>query len=186
MQTETLAQKLGTELRLPTSSMLSKTARLGLAGPEALMNEAIARGCFHYLQGRTPPSQQVSLEALTNEELSIALLSVANAYDPWIIRVGAMLLSAEGNDAHEIARLAVAENSEFVVRAIAEAGARYEPDAEFWKRLLLALPATPSPKSGVLPHPSRYISMPGLIGPRTHGKAVWLRPRKLISMGYAN
>ena len=183
MQTETLAQKLGT--RALRSPLLLKAEELGLHGPKSLMDEAVARGCFHYLQGRTPPQQQVNLEAFSNAELAIALLTAANPYDPWLIRVGAMMLGAEDNDPAEIARLAVVEDSEQVVRAIAEAGVHYEPEVAFWKTLLALLPETLPPKSGVLPHHSRYVSTPGLTGPRTHGKAVWLRPAKLKAFGYA-
>jgi hypothetical protein len=183
VQTETLAQKLGT--RALSSPLLLKAEELGLHGPKALMNEAVARGCFHYLQGRTPPQQQVSLETFSNAELAIALLTSANPYDPWLIRIGAMMLGAEDNDPAEVVRLAVLEGSEQVVRSIAEAGARYEPHVAFWKTLLALLPDTLPPRSGVLPHHSRYVSMPGLTGPRTHGKAVWLRPAKLKAFGYA-
>ena len=73
-----------------------------------------------------------------------------------------------------------------MVRAIAEAGRRYEPELPFWITLLADLPPSPLPRSGVLPHHSRYVSMPGLVGPRTQGKAVWLRPRKLKVLGYAD
>ncbi|MFN0078471.1 MAG: hypothetical protein ACKVY0_18595 [Prosthecobacter sp.] len=183
MQTETLAQKLGT--RGHGSRLLLKAQQAGLHGPQALLDEAIARGCFHYLQGRTPPLQRVSLEALSNMELALALLTPANLYDPWLIRVGAMMQGAEGNDPAQIAQLAVDEGCEQVVRAIAEAGVRYEPDAAFWKTLLDLLPPSLALKPGVLPHHSRYVSTPGLTGPRTRGKAVWLRPAKLKAFGYA-
>lgn len=183
VQTETLAQMLGTHGH--GSRLLLKAQQAGLHGPQALLDEAIARGCFHYLQGRTPPLQRVSLAALSNTELALALLTPANLYDPWLIRVGAMMLGAEGNDPVQIAHLAVAEGCEQVVRAIAEAGVRYEPEVLFWKTLLDMLPPSSPPKPGVLPHHSRYVSTPGLTGPRTRGKAVWLRPAKLKAFGYA-
>lgn len=183
MQTETLAQKLGT--RALRSPLLLKAEELGLHGPKGLMDEAVARGCFHYLQGRTPPQQQVNLEAFSNAELAIALLTAANPYDPWLIRIGAMMLGAEDNDPAEIARLATDEGSEQVIRAISEAGARYEPEVAFWKALLTLLPDTLPPPSGVMPHHSRFVSMPGLTGPRTRGKTIWLRPAKLKAFGYA-
>ncbi len=183
MQTETLAQKLGAPtLRSP---LLLKAEQAGLHGSKALMDEAVARGCFHYLQGRTPPQQQVSLEAFSNAELAVALMTAANPYDPWLIRVGAMMLGAEDNDPAEIVRLAANEGCNQVIRAIAEAGVRYEPDMTFWKTLLILLPDTLPPRPGVLPHHSRYVSMPGLIGPRTRGKTIWLRPAKLKAFGYA-
>lgn len=183
MQTETLAQKLGTHR--PRSRLLLKAQQAGLHGPQELLDEAIARGCFHYLQGRTPPLQRVNLAALSNTELALALLTPANLYDPWLIRVGAMMLGAEDNDPAQIAQLAVDEGCEQIVRAIAEAGVRYEPEAVFWKTLLDLLPPSSALKPGVMPHHSRYVSTPGLTGPRTRGKSVWLRPAKLKAFGYA-
>lgn len=184
VQMETLAQKLGTHEH--GSPLLLKAQQAGLHGPQELVDEAIARGCFHYLQGRTPPSQRVSLAALSNTELALALLTPANLYDPWLIRVGAMMLGAEGNDPAQIAQLAASEGCEQVVRAIAEAGMRYEPDAAFWNTLLDLLPPASPLKPGVMPHHSRYVSTPGLTGPRTRGKTVWLRPAKLKAFGYAS
>jgi hypothetical protein len=159
-----------------------KAQHLGLHGPEEWKDEAVARGCFHYLQGRIPPKQRVSEEAFTNEELALVLLGAAN--DPWLIRLGAMLLGTETNDPKRIARLASAEGCTPAVRAIAEAGARYEPELPFWSTLLAELPPV-MPPAGVMPHHSRYVSLPGLIAPRTQGKAVWLRPQKIKSFGYA-
>ena len=163
-----------------------KARRLGLHGPAEWMDEAIARGCFHYLQGRTPPKQRVAEDVFSNEELALLLLGTATAHEPWLIREGAMMLGAEGNDPVKIVRLAADEGCAPVVRAIAEAGRRYEPELPFWNTLLTELPPSPLPRSGVMPHHSRYVSMPGLIGPRTQGKAVWLRPRKLKVLGYAD
>jgi hypothetical protein len=120
VQTETLAQKLGTHGH--GSRLLLKARQAGLHGPQELVDEAIARGCYHYLQGRMPPLQKVSLEAFSNAELALALLTPANLYDPWLIRVGAMLLGAEDNDPAQIAELSAQENCGQVVRAVAEAG----------------------------------------------------------------
>jgi hypothetical protein len=165
------------------SPLRSKAQLLGLCGPAEWADEAIARGCFHYLQGRTPPSQRVSEEAFSNEELALVLLGTA--HDPWHIRLGAMLLGTKTNDPKRIARLASAESCASAVRAIAEAAVRYEPDLPFWSTLLAELPPG-SPPLGVMPHHSRYVSLPGLIAPRTQGKAVWLRPKKIRTLGYAD
>ena len=166
------------------SPLRLKAQRLGLHGPGEWKDEAVARGCFHYLQGRTPPQQRVSEKVFSNEELSLVLLGTASAHDPWLIRLGAMLLGAETNDPARIARLASGEGCTPAVRAIAEAATRYEPELPFWSTLLAGLPPG-TPPSGVMPHHSRYVSLPGLIAPRTQGKAVWLRPQKIKALGYA-
>jgi hypothetical protein len=184
MQTETLAQKLG--LTTPVSCLRDAAARLGLLTEEALVEEAVARGCFHYMQHLGhPPAQRVSESEFSNEELAIALLSIANRYEPWLIRVGAMLLSDPANDPHKLARLALSEKCEAVVREIALAGLRYEPESAFWTTLLSLLPETPPLKSGVMPHHTRFVSMPGLVGPKTRGETKWLRPHKPAGLGYA-
>jgi hypothetical protein len=86
------------------------------------------------------------------------------------------MLSAGENTPEEIARLAVMERSEAVVRYVAEAGNRFEPQNSFWTRLLDLLPRTPSPKSGVIPHPTRFVAMTGFTrrGPETIIQ--WIRP----------
>ena len=161
-----------------------KAQRLGLHGPAEWKDEAVARGCFHYFQGRTPPQQRVSEELFSNEELALVLLGTASGNDPWMIRLGAMLLGAETNDPKRIARLASDEGCTPAVRAIAEAAIRYEPELPFWNTLLAELPPG-TPPTGMMPHHSRYVSLPGLIAPRTQGKAVWLRPKKIKALGYA-
>ena len=182
MQTAPSIQQLA--LMAGNSPLRLKAQRLGLHVPAEWKDEAVARGCFHYLQGRTPPQQRVSEEAFSNEELALVLLGTANAHDPWLIRLGAMLLGAETNDPKRIAQQASVEGCMPVVRAIAEAATRYEPELPFWKTLLEELPLG-TPPLGVMPHHSRYVSQPGLIAPRTQGLAVWLRPRKLKALGYA-
>lgn len=185
MQTETLAQKLG--FTTPVSRLREVAKRFGLVTEKDLLDEAVARGCFHYMQQiGHPPQQRVSEDDFSNEELALALLSLANPYEPWLIRVGAMLLSHPANDAAKLVNLAQAEQSEAVVREIAVAGARYEPESAFWNALLTLLPETPPLKSGVMPHHSRFVSMPGIIGPgRKMGTTTWLRSRKPAGLGYA-
>src|SRR6266581_4515156 len=48
----------------------------------------------------------------------------------------------EENDPEKIARLAKHERCESVVRYVAEAGRRFEPNNRFWQRLLSLLPVT--------------------------------------------
>ncbi len=182
MQTESLARE-HTALAEDTPLRL-KASALGLHGPAEWQDEAIARGCFHYLQGRTPPKQRLSEETFSNEELALLLLGKASAEDSWSIRLGAMLLGAENNDPRRIAQMATDEGCTCVVRAIAEAATRYEPELPFWDTLLASLPPGTPPR-GVMPHHSRYVSLPGLIAPRTQGKAVWLRPKRVKALGYA-
>ena len=183
MEKETLAHKLGTTAHL--SCLRQSARRLGLVTEKDLIDEAVARGCFHFIQADRPPAQKVNEQAFSNEMLALALLSIANPYDPWMIRVGVMILSHPGNDVTEILRWAKYERSEAVVRDIAMAGIHYEPENAFWRELADALPPTQEPKEGVLPHHSRYVSIPGKIGPGKMGKPVWLRPVKAASLGYA-
>ena len=183
MTTLSLAHKLG---MVPHHSYLRQLARQhGLVTEQDLIREAVARGCFHFLQSDRPPEKSVSEELFSNEQLALAMLTVANPYDPWLLRVGAMMLSHPDNDAAELARYARYERSQCVVRAIAEAGLKYEPHHEFWPRLLADLPQGVAPRNGVLPHHSRFVSIPGKTGPGTMGKPVWLRPARPASLGYA-
>lgn len=184
MQPETLAKKLGTTTHL--SALRQEARRHGLSSEADLVNEAVARGCFHYMQAFAPPQQRVSEEKFSNEKLALALLTIANPYDPHMIRVGAMMLGAGGNDPKVLARYAMWERSESVVRAIAEHALRYEPENPFWSDLLHALPDSSQVRDGVLPHHTRFVSMPGLIGPGKTGKTVWLRPIKIAELGYAD
>lgn len=180
---ESLAQKLG--MQTPVSPMRRLAASHGLLTEADIVSEAVARGCFHYLQTENPPASRVAADVLTHEQLALALLATANTYDPWLIRVGAMMLSHPGNRASEIARLAVGEGSEPVVRGIAEAGSRYEPENPFWRELLARFGNAAAGARGVLPHHSRFVSIPGRIGPGKMGSPVWLRPLKSASLGYA-
>ncbi len=159
MQTETLAHKLGTTAHV--SPLLMKARRLGLRIPADLHVLAVQRGCRHYWQGSEPAGELASRELLSDEELALALLTVAGAYDPHSIRCGAAMLGARGNDLGTLIRLAKWERSEAVVCYIAECGRKFEPDNPFWADLLERLPMMPPPKSGVLPHPTRFVAMNG-------------------------
>ena len=169
----TLAEKLGMTTHL--SPLLMKARRLGLdaAGLEQL---AVARGCVHYSGNGEPLSNEVCEASFLIGELAVALLNPALGYDPHSIRCGAAMLGATGNRPPRLARLLRMERAEQPTRHVAQEGQRYEPANPFWADLLDALPSTPVPKSGVLRHPTRYITMtgftrsgPGLV---TH----WVRP----------
>ena len=173
METETLAAKLGTTTHL--SPLLRKARRLGL-GARDLERLAIQRGCDYYHNGEPFERIEVSPDQFSNAELAIALLNPALGYDPQMIRLGAAMLSAEGTDPEQLARLAKMERCEALVRYIAEAGMKFEPRNSFWGRLLDFLPHFPEPKSGVFPHPTRFVAMTGFTrrGPETIVE--WIRP----------
>ena len=173
METETLATKLGTTTHL--SPVLHKARRLGL-GPKELEILAAQRGCRHYSNGTEPEQPLASEGEFSNEELAIALLSTALRYDPHSIRCGAAMLGADGNDPRRLARMAVMERCVASVRHVAEAGQRFEPQNRFWKDLLAALPASPSPKPGVLPHPTRFVAMTGFTRQGPGLVVEWQRP----------
>jgi hypothetical protein len=174
VEAPTLAAKLGTITH--ASPLLEKARRLGLDARK-LEQLAIQRGCDYYHNGEPFEPLDVSTDRFSNSELAIALLNPALRYDPQTLRLGAAMLNAEGNTPEGIARLAVMERAEAVVRYIAEAGKKFEPQNPFWNRLLELLPQTPPPKSSVVPHPTRFVAMTGFTrrGPETIIQ--WIRPR---------
>ena len=176
MATPTLAAKLGTTTHL--SPVLWKAHRLGLDA-ERLERLAIQRGCDYYDSGEPAPPLHISTEQFSNAELAIALLNPALRYDPQTLRLGAAMLSAEGNSTEQIARLAVMERCGAVVRYVAEAGHKFEPQNPFWSRLLQLLRLTPPFKSGVLPHPTRFVAMTGFTRQGPGLVAEWIRPTAL-------
>jgi hypothetical protein len=173
MEAPTLAAKLGTTTHL--SPLLHKAWRLGL-GPKELQILAVQRGCRHYASGSEPQQLLATVNELSNEELAVALLSTALPYEPHAIRCGAAMLGAENNQPRRLARLAVLERSVTPVRYVAEAGRRFEPENRFWPELLAALPATPPPKTGVLPHPTRFVAMTGFTRRGRETLVEWQRP----------
>ncbi len=172
----TLAEKLGTTSQL--SSLLRKARRLGLdaAGLERL---AIQRGCDYYHEGASLPPPPISLGQFSNEELALALLNPALRYHPQTLRLGAAMLGAEGNDPERLAYRAKMERAEAVVRYVAEAGKRFEPQNDFWQRLLALLPASAAPDSSVVPHPTRFVAMTGITRRGVETVTQWIRPRAL-------
>lgn len=183
MNLPTLAQKLGTTTHW--SCLRHEARKFGLSTEKDLIEEAVARGCFHFLQADEPPQSRAPEVEFSNEKLALAMLTISNPYDPWLIRAGVMLLSHPANNVGRIALYTRQERSEPVIRDIALAGRHYEPENTFWEELLQLLTDGPVPHHGILPHHSRYVSIPGKIGPGKMGKPVWLRPRKLAALGYA-
>lgn len=173
MNVPTLAAKLGTTTHL--SPLLRKTRRLGL-GPEELQILAVRRGCDYYHNGGPLPLLPVPAAQFSNAELAIALLNPALPYSPQALRLGAAMLSADGNTVEEIAHLAEMERCEAVVRYVAEAGRRFETDNPFWLGLLQLLPAAPPLKSGVVPHPTRFVAMTGFTRRGVETVVEWIRP----------
>jgi hypothetical protein len=139
VDTETLAKKLGTTVHF--SSLLRKIRKLGLSMPKDLWTLAVQRGCRHYRQGDEPEGELVPQTVLPNEELAIALLNCAGSYSPHSIRCGAAMLGAIGNDPGLVAKLAIWERSESVVRFVAECGRKFEPQNPYWVNLLERLRA---------------------------------------------
>ena len=173
MDAPTLAAKLGTTTHL--SPLLHKAARLGLDAAK-LEELAIQRGCNYYQKADSSPAPPISVDDFSNLELALALLNPALRYHPQTLRLGAAMLSAADNLPDDIARSAKMERCESVVRYIAEAGKKFEPANPFWTTLLKLLPAVTAPKSGVVPHPTRFVAMTGFTRRGEEAVAEWIRP----------
>ena len=91
------------------------------------------------------------------------------------------MLSAEGTNPAEIAWQAKLERCISVVRYVAESGKKFEPQNPFWACLLELLPPTPTPKAGVLPHPTRFVAMTGLTRRGSETVIQWIRPAQRSS-----
>lgn len=170
----TLAQKLGTTPHI--SPLLMKARRLGLPTGEHLEALAVARGCRYYGGGNLPAAPAIPRNQFSDEELAIALLSIAQPYSPQGVRVGAAVASASHIDPQNLTWLARLERSEAVLRYVAECGVRYERQNPFWPKVLAALPATQPLPSGVLPHPTRFIAMTGITRRGVETVIEWIRP----------
>jgi hypothetical protein len=179
MNTPTLAKMLGRTTHV--SGLLQKARRLGL-NAEGLERLAIQRGCDYYAEDEPLPAAAVTEEQFSNEELAIALLNPALRYHPQTLRLGAAMLGADGNDPEKIARLAKYELCEGIVRYVVEAGRQFEPNNQFWQRLLFLLPVTPAPKSSVVPHPSRFVAMTGITRRGVETVTEWIRPRNIVPL----
>ena len=171
----TLAEKL--DRAVPASSpLLAKAASLGLSSVAVLESLAVARGCGHYDNHLVIQAPLISEEQFSHEELAVALLSTRLEYSPHTIRVGAAMLGAEGNNPEKLAKLAAAEGSVAVIAYIARSALQFEPTNPFWQRLLDRLPDAPVPPDGVMPHPTRFVSMTGITRAGRGRLVVWIRP----------
>lgn len=182
MKTPTLAEKLGTTPHI--SPLLPKAQRLGLVSATELEWLAVARGCWHYRQAEMPELPDVDEAHFSNEELAIALLSPNHPYSPHTIRVGAAMLGAVGNDPDKLVRLVEAEGCGMVVRYIAKAGLKFEPENLFWLKLLASLPENGDLAAGILPHPTRFVSMTGFTRAGPGNVTVWIRPRSDLALAH--
>jgi hypothetical protein len=172
----TLARRLGTTEH--RSVLLHRAAALGLRDEASLAALAARRGLRYYPVAEPECWSEPPRAAFDNAELAIALLHPAWPWEPQRIRLGAAMLAAEDVQPRRLALLATQERCEAVVRHIAEAGAKCEPQNAFWPQLLSALgPARPVPP-GVLPHPTRFMAASGFSPAGQRGwSATWIRPR---------
>lgn len=166
------------------SPLLPKAEDLGLHSPAELESLSVARGCWHYRSPEIVPAPNVSEPEFSNEELAVALLSPSQPYSPHTIRVGAAMLGAPGNDVASLVRLIQAEGCAAPVRYIACAALRFEPNNPFWQQLLDRLPESTSIPDGVMPHPTRFVSMTGLTRDGARPAPVWIRPRTGLAMAH--
>jgi len=86
------------------------------------------------------------------------------------------MIGATDIQPEDIARLAKFERCQAIVRYVAECGRKFEPENDFWVTLLNLLPDTPSPKSSVMPHPTRFVAMTGITRRGVETVAQWIRP----------
>lgn len=180
MNTPTLAEKLGNPAR--ESPLLQKAQQLGLSSPALLESLGVARGCWHYRSPDLIPAPDISESDFCNEELAVVLLSPSQPYSPHTIRVGAAMLGADGNNVSKLAQLVRAEGCVAPVCYIANAGLRFEPDNVFWRQLLDLVPETPPIREGVMPHPTRFVSMTGITRAGSRAVTVWIRPRPDLAL----
>ena len=182
VSTPTLVKKLGTNPH--ASPLLQKAKHLGLDSAAKLESLGVARGCWHYRCPGLAPAPDVSQSEFNNEELAVTLLSTMLPYSPHTIRVGAAMLGATGNDVELVVRLVMAEGCVAPVRYIANAGLRFEPDNLFWRQLLDGSPETPPIPGGVMPHPTRFVSMTGMTRAGMRPVTIWIRPRPDLALAH--
>jgi hypothetical protein len=113
------------------------------------------------------------------EDLVVGLVHPCLPWEPQRFRLAAALMASQGVSAQRLANLAIQERAVAPVAGIALAGKTAEPSEAFWLELLAHLPHHPPVPAGVMPHPSRYMIIPGKIRPGVTGSARWVRPRML-------
>lgn len=177
---QTLAEKLGTTPHV--SAVLQKAKRWGLDSPALLESLGVTRGCWHYRSPEIVSLPHVSESDFSNEELAVALLSPCLPYSPHTIRIGAAMLGATDNQIPVLTHLAVAEECVAQMRYIAQAALLFEPQSPYWRELLNGLPMTPPIREGVMPHPTRFVSMTGMTRAGMQRVAVWNRPRADLAL----
>ena len=173
----TLARKLGNPTHV--SPLLKKLERAGITNTKEMAATAIARGCHHYagcLSTRPIPAR--TSQAISDEELAIALLCPSNPYDPMLVRIGSQLLSKQSCKPEKLIALAKRERCEVILKYIAQAGKETEPDSSTWKYFIAQLLQCGEPKKGILPHKSRFRRETGITNPKKPTlKAQWLRAK---------
>ena len=177
----TVAEQLGSTPHL--SPLLRKVRKLGFSDPDDLRKLAVKRGCTHYRR----PGDDIDLvydpgnDILPDAQLTFALITAGQKFDPQWIRAAVQLLSGAEVSADEAVRLATWERCRGLLRSVAEAGMRYDDEqGEFWRKIVNRLKDTPMPPEGRLPHASRYFISSG-VGPGKRAfsrKRIWLRPAK--------
>jgi len=171
-----LARQLGETA--PSSYLLRKARRFGIAGLDAFIELASTRGCDHYRPSVPSGIKDPGRDCLSDGELTTLLLLGENAYAPMAVRCAAQLARSPRIEACHLADLAIRHKTCRVLSHIARAGSLHDPEGvDFWQAILSRLPSTsyPEPEAD-LPHWSRFVSMPGL---QRNGPAPikWLVPR---------
>ena len=170
----TLAQKLS--MTAPVSPLRRKARRLGINTVDRMIALAVARGCRHYATTVRPLESPTPLSDLSNEELTILLLTGENPSDPYAIRCAAQLARSPDVDPARLAFMAIREKTERVLAHIARSGIAHDSDGQsFWTTVLARLQRAGTAEEPDLPHWTRFVSMPGIQrgGP---APAIWLTP----------
>lgn len=169
----TLAETL--QQTAPISLLAMKARRLGLGSVDALLSLAVKRGCRHYC-ATDETVVDPGLGRLGNDELAILLLAGSLEYKPNAIRCAAQLMRAPGIEPERLAFLAIREKSQRALWHIANAGLAHDPEGlPFWQKIMESLGPMETREEPVLPHWSRFVSMPGYQR-GGHTPARWLVP----------
>ena len=158
----TLARKLGDTAHV--SGLAIRLARLSGTGdrlPEWLLKIAVERGAKHY-QREFDPSLPPDIQAISDEEIGVALCLGQMPYEPWHIRAAAQLLSSPQVNAQRLARLAEMERVEPVLLHIAAACGQVDEALEPWAILRRQLHPRRIVRTDALPHWTRFAILSGL------------------------